>query len=407
MLKTLASVSFLEEIKHFNTKRFPEEYSNVSLPINYPWNFGSEKNKEQLSLQNYLKECSTKLSSDEVEFYVIPVSNFSNIEFLAVSSEFIVEITQDQFNVLDTSCNYLYSFGQILGSPFTIEDKNFSFSKSFNSEKMDLTLLYNNYDKNYMRAIEFTNKKKDTISISSPALGLTSVKFEENEIIATFKGTFYSRLILDYNFNLKFLDLNKSLKTEFGINNILNFENVKNHSDLIKSFENKFKDQIEIFTLINDSKLKIKGSEQKFDRDLAYIKAITERKDIIFDIFSSEKTDLNDFYQYYKLYSEIIREYLSNQKTPEDKLNYLNEHPIFSKYEKIIGIDKNNHLIRTRYHNILEFLYQNKENNNKFINNDMLRSYKRMSKECEGVLDFNNNLISLKKDKKTKMEKSK
>lgn len=407
MLKTLASVSFLEEIKYFNTQRFPEEYKNISLPINYPWHFGSEKNKEQLSLQNYLKECSTKLSSDEVEFYVIPVSNFSNIEFLAVSSEFIVEIAQDQFNVLDTSCNYLYSFGQILGSPFTIEDKNFSFCKSFNSEKMDLKLLYNNYGKNYMRAIEFTNKKKDTISISSPALGLTSVKFEENEIIATFKGTFYSSLILDYNFNLKFLDLNKSLKTEFGINNILNFDNVKNHSDLIKSFENKFKDQIEIFTLINDSKLKIKGSEQKFDRDLAYIKAIAERKDVIFDIFSSEKTDLNDFYQYYKSYSEIIREYLSNQKTPEDKLNYLNEHPIFSKYEKIIGIDENKHLIRTRYHNILEFLYQNKKSNNKFINNDMLRVYKRMSKECESVLDFNNDLISLKKYKKKKLEKLK
>lgn len=403
MLKTLASVSFLEEIKQFNTKRFPEEYKNLSLPINYPWHFGSEKNKEELNLQNYLKECSKKLSHDEVEFYVIPFSNFSNIEFLAVSSEFIIEITHDQFNVLDTSCNYLYSFGQILDSPFTIEDKNFNFSKSFNSEKMGLTLLYNNYDKNYMRAIEFTNKKNNTISISSPALSLTSVRFEENEITATFKGTFYSRLILDYNFNLKFLELNKSLKTEFGINNVLNFDNVKNHSDLIKSFETTFKDQIEIFTLINDSKLKIKGSEQKFNRDLAYIKALTERKDSIFNIFSSEHTDLKEFYTYYKNYSGIIREYLSEHNTNEDKINYLNNHPIFSKYEKIFGIDKNKNLIRTRYHNILEFLYQNKESNNKFINNNMLRSYERISKECESILDFNKDLILLKKNNKTKL----
>lgn len=397
----MSKTNFMDELKAFNVKEKPSEFKNAYIKIN----FESEEplTEEDIKVLDYLKTATSKLKSDETEFYVLS-NGFLDPMFFCISSDFIMSIAGSVFYVLDTSLNYLYDFGYNFSTFFEIKNDNFNFTPAQENEKERFSISYCDRSKKNSKRIDFKLKNENTISISSSALGLTSITFNEDEIITTFKGTPYSTIILDFDFNIKTVDLNKTLKQDFDLKNTKKYHDIKNYNDLMNKIKESLSDEIELHALLFDKKFQFKGSENKFKRDLSYIKEITNNRKEMFDIFLSDRQDLKDIYEYYNPYTNIIRYYLLDHQTKEDKIEYLKSHPIFSKYEVTLETDENGIILSTYYHNILELLHVIKKNNCNFMNNDFINKYKKINEKISSTLKFNKNIINLEsKNKKNKI----
>ena len=85
MLKNLDSIDYLEELKKFDVKSFPENPDNYRFQSNSKWTQSHALTKGEKLEQTILIEASAKLKGNEVKYYI----SHDN-ELIFVSSDFIV-----------------------------------------------------------------------------------------------------------------------------------------------------------------------------------------------------------------------------------------------------------------------------------------------------------------------------
>lgn len=391
MLKKLDHNNFVEELKKFKKTKIsflPSEYDDTYFRINYPWLNPNKLQENEKKLQDFLYLKSLTLKKNEIEFYI-------NVEkfIIGINSDFIILTNgNNKTSVLTTKSDYLYNFGYNHFYDFDINSKTFNFSINEDTGKKNIKLLFNfdDYHK-HMKDIEFSIKKKDIIFITSN-MGLTSIQFKDSDIITTFKGTSYSNMVLDYDFNIKSVEINKKLKKTLEIDNILTYTDIKDYSDLMSKIKESLKDEFDFLSVTKDLNIKFKDSENKFNRDIEFIKKITNNKVQLLDILSSNQNELINFYDYYSNYNSF-KYFKTRETTLRYRIEILKERLHLSEYE----FNHNVYLDQVTFDNylhILCFFTINEETNNNFMNSEILNKYKKLNDEIQDVLSFNNEILS-------------
>lgn len=394
MQKKLDHSNFVEELKKFkNTKInfLPIEHTNTRFVINFPWTNPNGITEEQKKLQEFLSLRSLTFKKNESEYYITGANTI-----IGVNSDFIIIVHESSsLSVLTTKSDYLYSLSYRQHFDFSLNAKTFDFRYNDNNrtnDRNELTLLFNFDDYNkHMKNIEFSLKKNNSIFIISN-MGLTSIKFNDSDIVTTFKGTSYSNMVLDYDFNIKSVEINNKLKKTLEIDNMLPYTDIKGYSDLMSKIKESLKDKIDFLSLTKDLTLKFKGSEKEFERDLEFIKKITQNKERLFNVFSSDKEELLEVYNHYKNY-DVFKYFETKETTLEYRITTLKEKLKLSEYE----VDYDNYIekhLLDKHLNILALFTINEENNNNFMNSEILNKYKKLNNEIKDVLSFNNEILS-------------
>lgn len=394
MQKKLDHSNFVEELKKFkNTKInfLPIEHTNTRFVINFPWTNPNDITEEQKKLQEFLSLRSLTFKKNESEYYITGANTI-----IGVNSDFIIIVHESSsLSVLTTKSDYLYSLSYRQHFDFSLNAKTFDFRYNDNNrtnDRNELTLLFNFDDYNkHMKNIEFSLKKNNSIFIISN-MGLTSIKFNDSDIVTTFKGTSYSNMVLDYDFNIKSVEINNKLKKTLEIDNMLPYTDIKGYSDLMSKIKESLKDKIDFLSLTKDLTLKFKGSEKEFERDLEFIKKITQNKERLFNVFSSDKEELLEVYNHYKNY-DVFKYFETKETTLEYRITTLKEKLKLSEYE----VDYDNYIekhLLDKHLNILALFTINEENNNNFMNSEILNKYKKLNNEIKDVLSFNNEILS-------------
>lgn len=381
-MQSIYKEDFIQEIKKFGVKSFPKNIEVFSFPINSDFSLKSDLTEGEKAVQKILYEESLTLKSGQVSIY-----NCNERELIFVSSDFIVCQHLGTFEVMDIFCNTLYSFGGHFFSSdeyFYLKNRHFSFELD-SKNKPIYSFSFSDHTVFPYKNISFTLKNNNTFGISSDALNLTSIKFEEDKILTTFKSSAYSSIVFDYDFNIKEVDLNKSIKQKLGLEKNKKYYDLKSYSELIEKIRESLKEEFDFYSLINDSKFKLKGSEAKFERDFLYIKELTAKRFQMTGLVEENHSKLMDFYNFFKknLYLKTLD---CSVPTSEDGRIELIKDTVLSKYK-----------IEKKYlDNILLLLILNQKNNNNFMTTEILENYKDFSKGSSEIMDFNKKLISLK-----------
>lgn len=382
---------FLEEIKQFNVKIVPKVYARTIFHGNSF--FERNLSQNEVDFKNYLKSICSNLNLNESCFMIRSVSD--GISLFIISKNFIIDYSYYSFNVHDSYCNYLYSFNSSrYDQTLTISNNNFIIREKNN--KASLEILHKSNDSN-RKDFYFKMKNDTTLSLKSH-LNVTSIKFNKDDIFVTFKGTSYSSMSLDYNYNIKEVTLNKNLKSKLNINEDIKYYNIKNYSDLIDKIKVSLNEHLDLFNLMNDFKLELKDKNKKFDQNISYVKEIVKNKDLIFSTLSENKNFFKTFYHHYNNYTKTLNNYLTDESIGNNEPEkYFENHPILSKYKFM----KSHPIVNYSFYNYISFFYNNKINNNDFINDNILNLYKKIDNDVINALKFHDDLYS----KKTKLKK--
>lgn len=381
-MKIIQKEDFIQEIKQFGVKSFPENIEVFSLPINSDFNRGRNLTEDEKTVQKTLYDESLTLESGQVSIY-----NCNERELIFVSSDFIVCQNYGVFEVMDVFCNTLYSFGcnpSGISDQFYLRNRHFSFELDLKNKPVYSFIFYDHTDFPY-KNVTFTLKNKNKINISSDSLNLTSLTFEKDNILATFKSSAYSSIVFDYEFNIKEVELNKSIKQHLGLEKNKKYYDLKNYSELIEKIKESLTEEFDLYSLINDSKFKLKGSEKKFERDFLYVKELTTKRFQMNKIVDENHLKIMEFYDFYKknLYLKTLDCSVPNS---EDGRTDLIKDTVLSKYK----------IEKKYFDNILLLLILNEKNNGNFMNSKILESYKDFSNGSSEIMEFNKKLISLK-----------
>lgn len=295
---------------------------------------------------------------------------------------------------------------------FSLYTVMFDFFSSIKNKKNEQKLIFKYPTFSNSSGITVSGQE-NTLKVSHTAVNLTSLKFEKDNIIATFKGTSYSKMILDYEYNIKEIQLSKNLVKTLNIESENRYYNIKDYDDLTKKIKLSLGEKLDLYSLTHDSNYKFKDIENKFNRDLSYLKILTEKRSEFFLMQNNQIEKINYISNYFKNFLSpiIFNTYLDSNSTLSKKLinsyskaqidlikNY--DNPFLEKY--FIN-DKRDHFEITsqkNYYKILSFLDYNKKNNIKLFNLENILLYKEIQDELKDFMSFNNEELKITKKSK-------
>lgn len=387
-LPPLTEESFFKEIKSLNIPVIINQEGTTEVAILY-----NSKSYENPSfglkyLVDFLRETSKNLKDNEEKMFVTERSK----NLYIVSNSHILILMSTYIQVLDNQCNPLFTFRSAhLNNFFSIHNRNFSYTfPEKKNAKPSKNLWFSDSGKDVQVTLS-ANKLK----VASSGLNLTSLQFNPDTIFATFKGLPYVSLILDYNFNVKEIDLHKKIKQHLDINQpiICKNPNTETQEDIFNEIKEKLDDKLEFYSLIEDYEIPLSGSNKKADRDFSYIKEITSKKDKFLNIFEDNTPEIIKIKDYYSQFTLAHEKFNAN---PENLSLGVNAHNKLQSYN----------LFRNRELYVLSFILLKNELKVPFINKEILDSYKKLDEEAIELMAFNKTMLKLKSTSK-KIIKSK
>lgn len=378
MMKTLDNDSFLKEMINHKVEVFPEEFSEMCFFNRNFFKGDDEIDVINTSIYNIFHKASLSLKDGEEKIFLhetkLPHSDYS---LFIVSKNYIVGVTDRFFTVMDTHSNFLFII-----RPYNMSNNNFDFCFFKNPKRQpELTMTSNKFS---------LKIKKDNVFRIKSSLSLTGLSFNENSIEALFSSDFpCSKMKLDYQYNILEAELNKKLKKTLGINKKLQYENVKNYSDLINKINLSIEDSLDLYTLINDEKFKLKTSESKFHRDIEYIKSIVSIKEKILETKDYYEKPLSACYYFYNdLFKHFNIDFTNTDYISENKL----QNTIFINYKE--SETSKRELKKYKFLSLLEL------KNSNIINEKLLDTVREITLKSKDVLSFNLKLCNLNQFKR-------
>lgn len=387
MSNTLTEENFFKEIEKLKIPviRNPEGATETVTLYN---SRGYENASPALKyLVDFLRNTSKSLKDNEEKMFITEKNKILYI----ISNSHILVLMNTHIQVLDNQCNSLFTFeSEYPSNRFSLNNRNFYYSlPESKTVKTHKHLCFSNDGRNVQFLL--TNNK---ITVSASGLNLTSLQFNEKNVFATFSGLPYASLKLDYDFNVKEIDLNKKIKDHLEINKSIICKNPKTNTqrDIFNEIKESLNNTLEFYSLVEDYKIPLSGSDKKSDRDFSYIKEITSKKDKFLNVFEDNQDSLNTIKNFYKDFTLTHEKYNTNPKY--FKLG-LNADEILKKYE-LEAFTKNRQLY------VLSFILLKNELKAPLINKDILNSYEKMNNEIIELMKFNQAMLKLKsKNNKT------
>lgn len=375
MIKTLDNDSFLKEMINNEVEIFPEIFSGMPF---FNREFFKQEPKipeNQNAMYKILYDASLSLKDRTQKFFLhetkLPDSDYT---LFIVSKNYIIKTTGRYFSVMDIHSNFLFII-----RPYDFENDYFKFDFFKNiKRKPDFTMISNKF------SLKIKNNNKFRIKSS---LCLTGLLFKPDYIEALFSSKFpCSSIKLDYQYNILEAQLNNQLKNtlNININKKIQYDNIKNYSDLINKINLSIEENLDIYTLINDEKFKLRISESKFHRDLEYIKSITLKKEEMLKIRDLHEEDIIVCYNFYnKLFNIFNIDFSQVDYVINNKL----QNTVFTNYK-----ESDFSKIEFKKYKLLALLEVNK---NGIIDEKILNTIMEISEKSKKIVDFNLRLSNL------------
>lgn len=214
---------------------------------------------------------------------------------------------------------------------------------------------------------------------------ITSIQFNESDVLVKFKNSFYQKLKLDYDFNILEIDFHSKIKNKLNIGSSL--FNIKNYQELVNALSINF----DFYSLVNDSKFPIKLKEHDFKKHFEIIKEITLNKKNIFYLLS-----LTDDLQLKTQFISPIRTF----KTPSEieALDEMFKNYLGKTYTEIMVESQKTNSFKYYMKDILMFLLTTKQNNIFPIDLPVVKKIEEINLK---INNWHKTLNHLKKDNKT------
>lgn len=324
-------------------------------------------NDEEIKLHNFFKNLSSSLSDKEVKYFSLDSTNY-----VSVSSELIMLFNYNGMSIMDNQCNFLTDISHEVfyerNKAHEAFEINNEFFKYKNKDSNPTFSFLHTYQKgSELQELEIKLKSKNELTFVSKALSLVSINFDNDSIICDFKSSSFNTIIFDYDFNVKEISFNKEIQKYLNIDKFIKINKLDTVFNLVENLNEQLKDEIETYKLLTDNKVKIDFSEKKFERDISYIKVLTEKRNDL-QSFDNDKTSiLNDIYTHYKEFATILGS--ANLKIEEKPL---------------------------------KFIKLNLENNNASMDYNFLNSLKSFDNKVKNFMSFNEDVFTLKNKKDVK-----
>lgn len=388
--------------KELNLENFHKELKNYGVKI--------------LNKEDNIHSKAKLLKNGEFDFYYNTLGhslNFISKDYHLMIADEIIYINNNLRPYGDpkkTMCFFNYSPYSQSFSLYTIM---FDFFSSIKNKKNEQKLIFK-YP-TFSNSSGITVVGENTLKINHSSVNLTSLIFEKDNIIASFKGTSYSKIILDYEYNIKEIQLSKTLIKTLNIDSEKKYYNIKNYDDLTKKIKVGLGEKLDFYSLTHDSNYKFKDSENKFNRDLNYLKILTEKRNEFFLMGSNQKEKINYIANYFKNFLSpiVLNTNLDCNSSLSKKLNNAysqKQIDLIKKYENpflenYFINDKNGHFEFTNqnnYYKTLSFLDYNKKNNITLFNLEVILLCKKIQDEIKDFMSFNNEALKITKKSKLK-----
>lgn len=404
--------------------------------------------KKELSVENYRKE----LVSQGFKHFGLNFNKMGGFNIDLESRNIPVGTFDRYYGDFDSSLHFVSKDYRITVSPYSLVIYDNSRSDS-DSKKIFANFYYDHYrecfnlntphfnitsfikDKNstYQMTLKYPDIKElassnnsgivldganNEFKIKHRSVNLTSIFFGKDSITATFKSVFYSKIVFDYDFNIKEVEVSKNLLKKLNCNPKLKnsdiqdhkYYNIKNYDDLISKIKTTFSDNLDFYSLINDSNYKFKETENKFNRDLNYLRILTEKRQEIFNFEKEQVEKMQHLVNYFKnfispfvliepLFShDNLNEHLTTRYS-EDQVYLINKYknPVGEQYsinERLSNIERTNQI---NFYKMLSFLDYNKQNNIELFNFKVINDFKNLQKDVQRFMNFNTEAIKLKR----------
>lgn len=352
--------------------------SKINLNINsIPFNntaflfpikkINDEFNDEEIKLHNFFKNVSSSLSDKEVKYFSLDSTNY-----VSVSSDFIMAFNYNGMCVMDNQCNFLTDISHEVFYERNKKHEAFEINNEFfkykNKDSNPTFNFLHTYQKgSELQELEIKLKNINELEFVSKALSLTSIRFADDTIACDFKSSSFSTIIFDYDFNVKEITFNKDIQKYLNIDKFIKINKLDTVFNLVENLTEQLKDEFETYKLLTDNKFKIEFSEKKFERDISYIKVLTEKRNNLQSFDNDKTSTLNDLYTHYKEFATILGS--ANLKLEEKPLN---------------------------------FIKLNLENNNASMDSNFLNSLKSFDNKVKHFMSFSEDIFTLKKKKEIK-----
>lgn len=345
-------------ISSFGAINFPESIKIDNFLERDSYTLDDGLDSDSLDVYKFLNKSALALKdNEEVIFYK---DTFWDCVLFLISNKHIIYISGKRAKFMNNQCNLLFeiNFNNPSEIFFMMNSHVFYMNKVKNEKQGELSLLCNQNDTKLL-------VKGKLLRLKDSSLNFTSIEFKDSTLIATFKNAFYSKIIFDYDFNIKEIEISKSLKTKLNISSKTNLTNISCYEDLINEM-NKLLDPeiLNLYNLVNDTQFKFKDNKNKFIRDIAYIKELVAHKESLFNFHNKNIHDIQNLFNYYKKGLLPINESKNDIKHLE---KYGLENSNLSKYLSVYD----DRQLYTYYKKLL-LLTVMKNYNVKLVNDDLI-----------------------------------
>lgn len=281
-------------ISSFGAINFPESIKIDNFLERDSYTLDDGLDSDSLDVYTFLNKSALALKdNEEVIFYK---DTFWDCVLFLISNKYIIYISGKRAKFMNNQCNLLFeiNFDNPSEIFFLMNSHVLYMNKVKNEKQGELSLLCNQNDTKLL-------VKGKLLRLKDSSLNFTSIEFKDSTLIATFKNTFYSKIFFDYDFNIKEIEISKSLKTKLNISSNTNLTNISSYDDLINEM-NKLLDPeiLDFYNLVNDAQFRFKDNKNKFIRDIVYIKELVAHKESLFNFHNKNLHNIQNIFNYYK-----------------------------------------------------------------------------------------------------------
>lgn len=379
---------FEDTLSKFNIVNLSSDFAGYRLGQNWLDSCRMSPLIDLLLYAELCKQCST-LSPDKEKFFLL--DNKKSITFFIINSKYIFQFSYSGRSLYEPCI--LAVFDNKFQNLFYFKDDGFKQILKLEEKevKFQSHVLKNKKHSVYMGSNNFLlNVNADSIKLKCHNPDLTSVKLVDNKIHATFTNTAYSRMILDSNYNILEMQLNKKLKSQFKSEK--NLYNIVSYEDITKNINSTFTHSIDYYQLVNDEQIILKGNKKRFETDINYIKFLTENNQLLYKKSKKIKKNILKIHKQCNLFKNIYsinvldNEHYKNMVLPKEKINtYQYHYNIYNTndYEKY-NMNKYKTFLFIHY-------YFNKNKN--LINNEICGLMSDIKNDIKEMFEFRKNKV--------------
>lgn len=341
MFKSLfeKKLELLENLKSLGVVDLTEQYNLLGAIFLYN-NLPPKRSMSNQEYENYLKSKEYKDRNEQMDnFKQFLMSSSKNLEegeektfslqhgeyLYFINNQYITSLHEGGMAVFSNNLDPLFYFSpktiysNDITDGFDFGNKSFTFKKPTGDDLPFFQFFGNN--------ISFLLEKKALRILFGASI--KKISMSNNNYVAHFSDNLYSNITLNKNFDIVDVSTSKTLKNKLNVD--LKISNVQTYTEISQKINSHIKDDLEVYTLINDKKLKIKGSQEQFDQDMLLFKESIRHINHIESLYKDNIKLLNKVGNFYLDIKDYI---MSNDRDSTPTIRVLNNINILEKYKK-------------------------------------------------------------------------